>query len=435
MSCSIPANQPIYQALLNKAASYPADQWRASAYRGAAETVRKYNANIYDEFAEYNGFAGYKPMAIGKSTEQFIREFINSQKSVPPTPVEVSSKCAIPANEPIYKVLLEKAADAEASGLTWKARAWRTSAEKMSAVDIDLVANYGTQEYYKVLDKFGPKAWELIDDYCCAAPSLQAAADVEKRRTQMMSEEGADCFVPGNNGLYNALLYRAFKASNKYSAKRYTDAATKVLASHRNISYAWSAGQGEEAIENLGVCSSIAAYIKYYCNEIKGGKVFKYPSTDDEKAEEALKVYCIKNNYTYSDEILKEYKKWLPTATKWDLEKFEYDANEYVSRSVAELASQWAENYSKTLLPQHLANKYVKALMNYCKWNNIVYQPKMLEKLNAWREANKEKTLKKVSHHWAEASKQAGCAVGTYPLEPHAVIGRWFATLPKTVTL
>jgi hypothetical protein len=73
--------------------------------------------------------------------------------------------------------------------------------------------------------------------------------------------------------------------------------------------------------------------------------------------------------------------------------------------------------------------------MNYCKWNNIVYQPKMLEKLNAWREANKEKTLKKVSHHWAEASKLAGSAVGTYPLEPHAVIGRWFATLPKTVVL
>ncbi len=515
MSCTIPANQPIYQALLDKAASYPADKWRELELYRAAETVRKYNANIYEEFAKYGGFDG-QPWYIGKSTEQFIRDFIKASPApAPPT----AAKCAVPANEPIYqalldkaatypaekvyqarayraaaeklrthatdlfsikdrtyelmdhldqywgphvsefiekfivaakpsrpkclwapanepiyKALLEKAAEATAAGLSWKAKAWTTSAEKMSAATIDLVAKYGTSEYDKVLNNFGPKAAELIDDYCCAAPSLQAAEDAEKRRTRMMSADGDNCFVPANNGIYNALLYRASKASNKYAAKHYTDAATKVLSSPRNLPLAWSAGQGEEAIRDLNVGPSIAAYIKHYLTETQGSKVFKYPTIDDELAVEALKIYCIKNNTSYSDGLLDEYKKWRPSASKWDLEEFDYEAHKHIPRPVAKIATTWATHYSAALTPQNVANKYKQGVINYCKRNNIVYQPVMLERLNAWREANKDKLVNTLPVCGC-APECAGGKMNTWPIGSTAVINRWFATLPKTVVL
>jgi hypothetical protein len=331
--------------------------------------------------------------------------------------------CTIPVNEPIYKALLQKAASYPPEKV-YQIRAYHAAAEKMSAVTIDLVANYGTCEYFKVLDKFGPKALELIDDYCMNAAS-------EKRRTQMMSPGGADCFVPGNNGLYNALLYRAAKASNKYAAKHYTDAAAKVLASPRSLPDAWAVGRGEEAIENLGVGPSIVAYIKHYCNEIKGGKVFKYPSTDDEKAEEALKIYCIKNGYTYSAALLEEYKRERPNIPSWRKKKYNYHTQKSEARTDAEVATLWAQLYSETLRPQPETNKYKQGVINYCKRNNIVYQPLMLERLNVWREANKD-TLRVEQWWWGP---DAAGKPTSYPLSSTAVIRRWFATLPKTVVL
>jgi hypothetical protein len=333
--------------------------------------------------------------------------------------------CTIPANEPICRALLEKAASYPAEKL-YQIRAYHAAAEKLAAVDIDLVAKYGTDQYdAALLHKFGPKALELIDDYC-----MNAAA--EKRRTRMMSAGGGDCFVPDNNGLYNALLYRAAKASNKYAAKHYTDAATKVLSSRRNLPLAWSAGQGEEAIRNLNVGPSIVAYIKYYyLTEAQNREPFKYPTTDDEKAEEALKIYCIKNGYTYSAALLEEYKRERPNVPSWRKKKYNYDTRKSETLTDAEVATVWAQLYSETLRPQPETNKYKQGVINYCKRNNIVYQPLMLERLNAWREANKD-TLRVEQWWWGP---DAAGKPTSYPLSSTAVIRRWFATLPKTVVL
>jgi DNA polymerase/3'-5' exonuclease PolX len=520
MSCTIPANQPIYQALLDKGASYPADKWRASAYRKAAETVSKYEANIYEEFAKYNGFAGYKPMAIGNSTENFIRDFIKAESEKPKTPAAAEpttggTKCTVPANEPIYQALLDKAAsypadkvyqarayrdaaeklrthttdlfsikdrnyelldhlddywgphvaefiqnyivanhfvhskrlsahepiyneflskaaDAKRAGLSWKAKAWTTSAEKLAAADIDLVANYETDEYNQVLHTFGPKAQEVINGYCKTASAVRG-------RYNTTPANDSECVVPNNYSLYRALMHRARNASNKYAAEHYMNAAQNVLYSPRSISLAWAFGKGEEVIRNLKVSPSIAAYIKHYLTETRCQKEFKYPTTDDEKAEEALKIYCIKNGYTltnavFEEVVFKEYKKWRPSASKWDLEEFDYKAQKYIPRPVAKIATIWAERYAAALKPLIVANKYKQGVINYCKRNNIVYQPLMLERLNAWREANKDKLV----YTFPICGCTPECAGGqmnTWPIGVPAVINRWFASLPKTVSL
>jgi hypothetical protein len=48
MSCHVPANQPVYQLLLNKAASYsPEKAYQAKAYNNAALSVLTFDKNIY----------------------------------------------------------------------------------------------------------------------------------------------------------------------------------------------------------------------------------------------------------------------------------------------------------------------------------------------------------------------------------------------------
>ena len=77
-TCTVPANQSIYQALLDKAASYPADKpYQAKAYKKAAETVLTYEVNIYSEYAKYNSLYSL-PANIGEKIEDFIYEFIKA---------------------------------------------------------------------------------------------------------------------------------------------------------------------------------------------------------------------------------------------------------------------------------------------------------------------------------------------------------------------
>jgi hypothetical protein len=75
LNCTIPQNEPIYDALVEKAASYPpTEPWKAKAYRKAAESVATYGKNIYKDYDEYN--SGYHIPNVGNSIEEFIYNFI-----------------------------------------------------------------------------------------------------------------------------------------------------------------------------------------------------------------------------------------------------------------------------------------------------------------------------------------------------------------------
>jgi hypothetical protein len=74
--CSVPQNQPIYQALLDRAASYPADKsYQANAYKKVAESVLTTKNNIYDVCE------GYSPLELdsaGDKITEFIYNFVQS---------------------------------------------------------------------------------------------------------------------------------------------------------------------------------------------------------------------------------------------------------------------------------------------------------------------------------------------------------------------
>ncbi len=90
MTCIVPQNQPLYQALLDKAASYPPDKhYNAKAYKDAAEELLTFTHDVYED-SHFMYLYG-----IGDSIREFIRNFISNKKqstkkalSNPPKPVK-----------------------------------------------------------------------------------------------------------------------------------------------------------------------------------------------------------------------------------------------------------------------------------------------------------------------------------------------------------
>lgn len=79
----VPENQPIYDALLEKAASYPlSEPYKARAYRDAASSVAIWGHNIYTDFMIHNNC--YEIPGVGVRIEEFIYNFIkNTTKPKP----------------------------------------------------------------------------------------------------------------------------------------------------------------------------------------------------------------------------------------------------------------------------------------------------------------------------------------------------------------
>jgi hypothetical protein len=74
--CVVPQNEPVYQALLDKAESYsPLDKYKAAAYRKVADEVAILDTNLYS----IGSHRIFIPRA-GDSTMKFIRDFIASPK-------------------------------------------------------------------------------------------------------------------------------------------------------------------------------------------------------------------------------------------------------------------------------------------------------------------------------------------------------------------
>ncbi len=86
-TCSVPQNQSIYQALLDKAASYPAAKYpyQAKAYKKAAEYVASMKVGIYDNRGKFSGWwSSPADSNIGCKIEEFINEFLKTN----PKPTE-----------------------------------------------------------------------------------------------------------------------------------------------------------------------------------------------------------------------------------------------------------------------------------------------------------------------------------------------------------
>ncbi len=80
MSCKKPVNEPIYQALVAVGIKLGmAGDEDAHLFDTAANGVREYESNIYDEYRAYMGFE-HKPSWLHSKVEQFIYAFVRESK-------------------------------------------------------------------------------------------------------------------------------------------------------------------------------------------------------------------------------------------------------------------------------------------------------------------------------------------------------------------
>ena len=123
--CKVPENHPIYQALLEKAASYPPDKpYKAKAYKKAAEGVLNFDQNIYTNLSQLSLIDG-----VGDSIEDFIHRFINRQRLD-------EHKCKVSENQSIYQALLDMSASSTLSN--YIATLYKMAAENICLSDIGL---------------------------------------------------------------------------------------------------------------------------------------------------------------------------------------------------------------------------------------------------------------------------------------------------------
>jgi hypothetical protein len=426
MSCTIPANQPIYEALQAKAKSYPsAEVFRRQAYQNAAMRLLTHGVDLFGIENSAYELADHLDRGWGPRTAAFIENFI---KENPPV---AKVACAVPANEAIYKALLEKAASYPADK-PYQAKAYKKAAETVMSYEKNIYDEYSRYNvFYDYPGNIGPRIEEFIRKFIKENPST---ATPDGREDEEMKHP--DCFTPSNNGLYVALLKRAREreeAGNKYAAKHYRNAAAKVLSHPQSFPWLYRNRELHSEIEALGG-PGVAAFIKLYLEESLYPPVLK--PTEDDIIKRTIKVYCYKNNLTYQDILVAEYKAWRPTARSWALESYDYTTDRTTPKTTEEVVKGWAEmGYSETLRAEKKENSYKTSLVNYCKKNNIIYQPLMLERFTVWRNdpANKKQLV--------NTFPSCGCGGDAcestieYPMGTTAAINRWFQTLPKTVSL
>jgi DNA polymerase/3'-5' exonuclease PolX len=205
--CITPINQAIHQALLDKAASYPADkQYQANAYKKVAESVSGWNYSLYNE---------YLPSipGIGPSIQKFIEEFIKNASNVelpkPTTPNMTASAtatavsavmtaildapigqpltaqqiasivkeefnkvpapvkkltCKVPDNQPIYYALIRKA-EIYPDQNGYQANAYRKAAESVLTFEYNIVAGVSKYDDYWSMDEYVPNVGTKIANY------------------------------------------------------------------------------------------------------------------------------------------------------------------------------------------------------------------------------------------------------------------------------
>lgn len=365
MSCVIPANQPIYQALLDKAASYPADKtYQVKAYNKAAEYVAAMKDSIYDERGKFYGWwSPHRDSGIGFKIEEFINEFLK--------------------------------ANPEPKILTGAAKAMDDARKAAAAAAPKNVTTWPD------------------DDAARAAFLARVASsrdtDVQKLQTTLLAVNGQP---PKPSLIEMIALTSTIHTEPKWSTIDYTPVTYTPENPRRSK-------------------RNIRKPIKKYFDE-----------QDD--ITEAIEDICDKKGWVYSDDLLTDFNAWLPTAQQYELEKYNYRTDRYEPKTKPELAKEWTQYISKNIQKQKRQQQLNKAVAKYCQKHGFEYSPLMEEKFAQWMAdpANKKLITKTYPINSCicsscdpsgEKKNTATCNDYTYDIGPSACVAKWLSTLKKVV--
>lgn len=378
-TCSVSENQPIYQALLDKAASYPADKpYQAKTYKKAAESVLTHTWNIYDiakNNSWYQGQGQHIPGA-GEGIRTFIKDFIKTE--VFPSE-KYSEKAANAARN-------AAAAAAPKNVTTWPNDDAERAAFQVKLAASKIIESAPVQEAFNQLRTaigLPPKPVETVRAAWSWANYLESMKPV------------------------------VYTAENPRRSKR--------NAGKPKVQYFTEEDQHD--------------------NEVEDDSDEEYIDVDDDVAE-TIEAVCSKKGWTYSDELVTDFEAWLPTADKYALEKYDYKTGKYIPRTKLEVAKYWAQNYSSSLQKQKKQLTLNKSLIKYCQKNNIQYDTKMADKFAVWMADPTNKKLITSTYTGYNGCSCASCNPNgekreskeySYDRSPVYCINKWFSTLKKSI--
>jgi hypothetical protein len=156
---------------------------------------------------------------------------------------------------------------------------------------------------------------------------------------------------------------------------------------------------------------------------------------EDELVADEIESYCIKKDYEFSDEIVAEFNAWLPTASKYDTQRYNWKTNKYEARPKAEIAKYWVQYNSNSIAAQKKQKTLTNTIYKYCQRNGFDYNPIMPRKFDEWMAdpANKKLITTTYTYKGCSCGKCAKPVATTVVRSPAYCVRKWFSTLKKFI--
>lgn len=492
MPCIVPANQPIYEALITKAKSYPADKvYQSKAYMTCADKIANMTKSIYDDLILGSWYSGG---LCGIRVEAFINEFI---KANPPAPAPYTEDAMNEArriaaqNAPVdhtpSKNTTEEIIDNINNKFNMeafldefiKANLLAPAPYTEDAINAPVVNPIITppapcgpnqaivntilsnptddvalsNEFTKIMEGSKTREEALARLEPILKSSIQQAFIESVFKNAVMSAPSmSDTIMDGimsgkfitpphvpNPPPSENLVDKKINQLNK-ELKETSDESYRNILMQRQVQRVQRREeinqQEQQEHSKVEIGSIIADGVR--CSARLAGKpAVKYyesdseEENDDDTIADIIQSTCKAKKWNYRDELITEYKTWRAGVTENSYtHKYNYVTHKYdVPVPERQIIRSWALYYSELLKNDRKLTKIKADMRLACKRMNIIYQNYILDKFMEWRDDPANKSLVTISRY----SVSVGDFI-TYDNTGYKCIKKWLSSLKKSVT-
>lgn len=315
MSCTVSANQPIYQALLDKAASYPADKpYQAKAYKKAAESVLITNINIYD------GVIFDTIPSIGEKIWNFIDDFVANNPLKPTEPVLTGAAKAMEDARNAAAAAAPKDVttwpndDAERTTFQQKLNASKNASDAVinavlaapigQPLTAQQIASIVKEEMSKVIEQPKPKQDTWWGRYLDSQKPVVYTAENPRRSRRLANKPKVEYFTKEDE---DDEIAEAIQTLCKKKGWSYSDDMPAEFESWFPTADKWST-EKYDYNTNKYIPRTKIEMAKYWTQNISTSiqKQLK-----EQKLAKGLIKYCEKNNIEYEGQMDSKFAAWM----------------------------------------------------------------------------------------------------------------------------
>jgi hypothetical protein len=350
-TCSVPQNQSIYQALLDKAASYPAAKYpyQAKAYKKAAEYVASMKVGIYDNRGKFSGWwSSPADSNIGCKIEEFINEFLKTN----PKPTESITFAA--DNLTGAAKAMDDARKAAAAAAPKATTTWPNDDAERAAFQQKLTASK-VDEPPKVDEPFKAAAWSWAN-YLESLKPVVYTAENPRRSRRLANKPTPKYFTEEDEQDEIAEVIEAVCAKKGYefSEDLITEFNTWLTTADKYATqkYDWRTGKYTTKTK-----LEMAKDFQYYSKSLLEQQKLK-------KFSKAIVKYCEKNGFEYDPLMDEKFAQWRADPANKKLITYTYSSYGCTCGSCDPTGTKMASatEYSYDRSPAYCVNKWFSTL-------------------------------------------------------------------------